>query len=149
MARAEGFQPRDEVFQRMLVEWCEGLTEVSISIRQYSLDCRGVRLKGFVFPLLSPTVFSSQNLENSEVTNDNTVPKAAVSVPEAEELIAPGTPIQFDIVLPATEFLDQNRGSRYVLREASGRKEHKLGPSRGCCHSALELSAKWPPTGLR
>ncbi|XP_036153787.1 DCC-interacting protein 13-beta isoform X3 [Myotis myotis] len=54
----------------------------------------------------------SQNLENSEVKNDNTVPKAAVSVPEAEELIAPGTPIQFDIVLPATEFLDQNRGSR-------------------------------------
>ncbi|CAK6443836.1 unnamed protein product [Pipistrellus nathusii] len=54
----------------------------------------------------------SPNLENSEVKNDNTVPKAAVSVPEAEELIAPGTPIQFDIVLPATEFLDQNRGSR-------------------------------------
>ncbi|XP_070267061.1 DCC-interacting protein 13-beta isoform X1 [Myotis yumanensis] len=54
----------------------------------------------------------SQNLENSEVKNDNTVPKATVSVPEAEELIAPGTPIQFDIVLPATEFLDQNRGSR-------------------------------------
>ncbi|XP_059537764.1 DCC-interacting protein 13-beta isoform X2 [Myotis daubentonii] len=54
----------------------------------------------------------SQNLENSEVKNDSTVPKAAVSVPEAEELIAPGTPIQFDIVLPATEFLDQNRGSR-------------------------------------
>ncbi|XP_036314437.1 DCC-interacting protein 13-beta isoform X8 [Pipistrellus kuhlii] len=54
----------------------------------------------------------SPNLENSEVKNDNTVPKATVSVPEAEELIAPGTPIQFDIVLPATEFLDQNRGSR-------------------------------------
>lgn len=49
--------------------------------------------------------------------NDDPVPKATASVPEAEELIAPGTPIQFDIVLPATEFLDQNRGSRYGLWE--------------------------------
>ncbi|XP_036108408.1 DCC-interacting protein 13-beta isoform X1 [Molossus molossus] len=56
----------------------------------------------------------SQNLKTSEMENDKTVPKATVTVPEAEELIAPGTPIQFDIVLPASEFLDQNRGSRRV-----------------------------------
>ncbi|XP_008072307.2 DCC-interacting protein 13-beta isoform X2 [Carlito syrichta] len=56
----------------------------------------------------------SQNLKNSEMENDKTVPKATTTVPEAEELIAPGTPIQFDIVLPATEFLDQNRGSRRI-----------------------------------
>ncbi|XP_048658741.1 DCC-interacting protein 13-beta isoform X4 [Marmota marmota marmota] len=56
----------------------------------------------------------SQNLKNSETENDKIVPKATVSIPEAEELIAPGTPIQFDIVLPATEFLDQNRGSRRI-----------------------------------
>ncbi|CAH2277503.1 DCC-interacting 13-beta [Pelobates cultripes] len=31
---------------------------------------------------------------------------------EPEQLIAPGTPIQFDIVLPASEFQDQNRSSR-------------------------------------
>ncbi|NIG59228.1 DCC-interacting protein 13-beta isoform X3 [Pontoporia blainvillei] len=55
-----------------------------------------------------------QNMENSEVENDKIVPKAAVIIPEAEQLIAPGTPIQFDIVLPATEFLDQNRGSRRI-----------------------------------
>ncbi|XP_066119539.1 DCC-interacting protein 13-beta [Saccopteryx bilineata] len=54
----------------------------------------------------------SQTLRNSEMENDKIVPKEAVIVPEAEELIAPGTPIQFDIVLPATEFLDQNRGGR-------------------------------------
>ncbi|XP_011767290.2 DCC-interacting protein 13-beta isoform X1 [Macaca nemestrina] len=56
----------------------------------------------------------SQNLKNSEMENENDkiVPKATASLPEAEELIVPGTPIQFDIVLPATEFLDQNRGSR-------------------------------------
>ncbi|XP_029060207.1 DCC-interacting protein 13-beta isoform X2 [Monodon monoceros] len=55
----------------------------------------------------------SQNMKNSEVENDKIVPKAA-GIPEAEQLIAPGTPIQFDIVLPATEFLDQNRGSRRI-----------------------------------
>ncbi|XP_040493348.1 DCC-interacting protein 13-beta isoform X2 [Ursus maritimus] len=54
----------------------------------------------------------SQNLRNLELENDKIAPKAAVRVPDADELIAPGTPIQFDIVLPATEFLDQNRGSR-------------------------------------
>ncbi|XP_021090771.1 DCC-interacting protein 13-beta isoform X3 [Mesocricetus auratus] len=54
----------------------------------------------------------SQNMKTSDTENDKTVPKAVGSIPETEELIAPGTPIQFDIVLPATEFLDQNRGSR-------------------------------------
>ncbi|XP_044771280.1 DCC-interacting protein 13-beta isoform X2 [Neomonachus schauinslandi] len=56
----------------------------------------------------------SQNLRNLELENDKIVPKAAARVPDADELIAPGTPIQFDIVLPATEFLDQNRGSRRI-----------------------------------
>lgn len=55
---------------------------------------------------------SSQNIKNSDIEDDNIVPKATASIPETEELIAPGTPIQFDIVLPATEFLDQNRGGR-------------------------------------
>ncbi|XP_041529086.1 DCC-interacting protein 13-beta [Microtus oregoni] len=55
---------------------------------------------------------SSQNMKNSDTENDKTVPQAAGSAPDTEELIAPGTPIQFDIVLPASEFLDQNRGSR-------------------------------------
>uniref|UniRef100_A0A8C7DTD3 Adaptor protein, phosphotyrosine interacting with PH domain and leucine zipper 2 n=1 Tax=Oncorhynchus kisutch TaxID=8019 RepID=A0A8C7DTD3_ONCKI len=31
------------------------------------------------------------------------------SAPEPEDLIVPGTPIQFDIMLPASEFQDQNR----------------------------------------
>ncbi|XP_047405842.1 DCC-interacting protein 13-beta isoform X2 [Sciurus carolinensis] len=56
----------------------------------------------------------SQNLKNPETENDKIVPKTTISIPKAEELIAPGTPIQFDIVLPATEFLDQNRGSRRI-----------------------------------
>lgn len=37
------------------------------------------------------------------------------AAPEPEDLIAPGTPIQFDIMLPASEFQDQNRaGGRWV-----------------------------------
>ncbi|KAH0516420.1 DCC-interacting protein 13-beta [Microtus ochrogaster] len=59
---------------------------------------------------LHPT--ASQNMKNSDTENDKTIPQAAGSAPDTEELIAPGTPIQFDIVLPASEFLDQNRGSR-------------------------------------
>ncbi|KAF7701799.1 DCC-interacting protein 13-beta [Silurus meridionalis] len=45
--------------------------------------------------------------------------KKAPAVPEAEDLIVPGTPIQFDIVLPASEFLDQNR--------AGGRRTNPFG----------------------
>uniref|UniRef100_A0A6I8QNP9 DCC-interacting protein 13-beta n=1 Tax=Xenopus tropicalis TaxID=8364 RepID=A0A6I8QNP9_XENTR len=44
---------------------------------------------------------------------------------EPEQLIAPGTPIQFDIVLPATEFQDQNRGSRRT--NPFGESENKDG----------------------
>uniref|UniRef100_A0A8D0CAZ2 DCC-interacting protein 13-beta n=1 Tax=Salvator merianae TaxID=96440 RepID=A0A8D0CAZ2_SALMN len=58
--------------------------------------------------ILSP----SQNVKNVEMQNDRMVPQESDSIPESTELIAPGTPIQFDIVLPATEFLDQNRGGR-------------------------------------
>ncbi|XP_049330331.1 DCC-interacting protein 13-beta [Astyanax mexicanus] len=45
--------------------------------------------------------------------------KKSSSPPEPEDLIAPGTPIQFDIVLPASEFLDQNR--------AGGRRTNPFG----------------------
>lgn len=95
---------------------------------------------GFDFSLA--LLYRSQHLRNVELENDKMVPTAAVPVPDADELIAPGTPIQFDIVLPASEFLDQNRGSRYGLREAvSGRNEGTLGVSvsapicQDCCCS--------------
>nr|XP_048274188.1 DCC-interacting protein 13-beta isoform X3 [Myodes glareolus] len=55
---------------------------------------------------------ASQNMKNSDTENDKIVSQAVGSALDTEELIAPGTPIQFDIVLPASEFLDQNRGSR-------------------------------------
>lgn len=79
----------------------------------YSFDCK-LKVKG-IKKIFFPTLYSSQNVKGSEMENDKIVPKATVVIPEAEQLIAPGTPIQFDIVLPATEFLDQNRGGRYGL----------------------------------
>lgn len=50
-----------------------------------------------------------------DILNDQTVPEESADALIPTELIAPGTPIQFDIVLPATEFLDQHRGGRYKL----------------------------------
>nr|XP_057931700.1 DCC-interacting protein 13-beta [Doryrhamphus excisus] len=43
------------------------------------------------------------------VYSTSTASQKTGAAPEPEDLIAPGTPIQFDIVLPASEFQDQNR----------------------------------------
>uniref|UniRef100_A0A8C5U4C5 DCC-interacting protein 13-beta n=1 Tax=Malurus cyaneus samueli TaxID=2593467 RepID=A0A8C5U4C5_9PASS len=53
----------------------------------------------------------SQTVKNME--NDKIIPSDSAGIQDSTQLIAPGTPIQFDIVLPAMEFLDQNRGGRY------------------------------------
>ncbi|XP_013915390.1 PREDICTED: DCC-interacting protein 13-beta [Thamnophis sirtalis] len=55
---------------------------------------------------------SSQDGRCMDILNDQTVPEESAEALIPMELIAPGTPIQFDIVLPATEFLDQHRGGR-------------------------------------
>uniref|UniRef100_A0A8C7QDY5 DCC-interacting protein 13-beta n=1 Tax=Oncorhynchus mykiss TaxID=8022 RepID=A0A8C7QDY5_ONCMY len=47
------------------------------------------------------------------------------SAPEPEDLIVPGTPIQFDIMLPASEFQDQNR--------AGGRRTNPFGETDDDC----------------
>uniref|UniRef100_A0A8C5UA16 Adaptor protein, phosphotyrosine interacting with PH domain and leucine zipper 2 n=1 Tax=Malurus cyaneus samueli TaxID=2593467 RepID=A0A8C5UA16_9PASS len=52
----------------------------------------------------------SQTVKNME--NDKIIPSDSAGIQDSTQLIAPGTPIQFDIVLPAMEFLDQNRGGR-------------------------------------
>uniref|UniRef100_A0A8D2M2E0 DCC-interacting protein 13-beta n=1 Tax=Zonotrichia albicollis TaxID=44394 RepID=A0A8D2M2E0_ZONAL len=52
----------------------------------------------------------SQTVKNME--NDEVIPSGSAGIQDSTQLIAPGTPIQFDIVLPAMEFLDQNRGGR-------------------------------------
>ncbi|KAI1239223.1 hypothetical protein IHE44_0012337 [Lamprotornis superbus] len=52
----------------------------------------------------------SQTVKNT--ANDKIIPSESAGIQDSTQLIAPGTPIQFDIVLPAMEFLDQNRGGR-------------------------------------
>ncbi|KAM4618830.1 DCC-interacting protein 13-beta [Polymixia lowei] len=47
------------------------------------------------------------------------------AAPEPEDLIAPGTPIQFDLMLPASEFQDQNRGG--------GRRTNPFGETDDDC----------------
>ncbi|CAB1331499.1 unnamed protein product [Coregonus sp. 'balchen'] len=47
------------------------------------------------------------------------------SAPEPEDLIVPGTPIQFDIMLPASEFQDQNR--------TGGRRTNPFGETDDDC----------------
>uniref|UniRef100_A0A8C6TYQ5 Adaptor protein, phosphotyrosine interaction, PH domain and leucine zipper containing 2 n=1 Tax=Neogobius melanostomus TaxID=47308 RepID=A0A8C6TYQ5_9GOBI len=58
-------------------------------------------------PEVSSTWFTSHN-----ALNNGDFQGSQKSAPEPEDLIAPGTPIQFDITLPASEFMDQNRGGR-------------------------------------
>uniref|UniRef100_A0A671YPV5 Adaptor protein, phosphotyrosine interacting with PH domain and leucine zipper 2 n=1 Tax=Sparus aurata TaxID=8175 RepID=A0A671YPV5_SPAAU len=56
----------------------------------------------------------------------------AVIIPQPEDLIAPGTPIQFDIMLPASEFLDQNR--------AGGRRTNPFGETDDDCSTESDDS---------
>uniref|UniRef100_A0A8C8G4C9 PID domain-containing protein n=1 Tax=Oncorhynchus tshawytscha TaxID=74940 RepID=A0A8C8G4C9_ONCTS len=51
--------------------------------------------------------------------------QSSSSAPEAEDLIVPGTPIQFDIMLPASEFQDQNR--------VGGRRTNPFGETDDDC----------------
>uniref|UniRef100_A0AAX7TK92 PID domain-containing protein n=1 Tax=Astatotilapia calliptera TaxID=8154 RepID=A0AAX7TK92_ASTCA len=52
--------------------------------------------------------------------------------PEPEDLIAPGTPIQFDIMLPASEFQDQNR--------TGGRRTNPFGETEDDCSTDTDDS---------
>ncbi|XP_060932121.1 DCC-interacting protein 13-beta [Limanda limanda] len=54
------------------------------------------------------------------------------AAPEPEDLIAPGTPIQFDIMLPASEFQDQNR--------AGGRRTNPFGETDDDCSTESDDS---------
>ncbi|GAA6223936.1 DCC-interacting protein 13-beta isoform X1 [Lates japonicus] len=55
------------------------------------------------------------------------------AAPEPEDLIAPGTPIQFDIMLPASEFQDQNR--------AGGRRTNPFGETDDDCSTESDADS--------
>uniref|UniRef100_A0A4W5MTP2 DCC-interacting protein 13-beta n=1 Tax=Hucho hucho TaxID=62062 RepID=A0A4W5MTP2_9TELE len=60
------------------------------------------------------------------VQSSSSASQKSSSAPEApEDLIAPGTPIQFDIMLPASEFQDQNR--------VGGRRTNPFGETGDDC----------------
>nr|XP_033808699.1 DCC-interacting protein 13-beta isoform X1 [Geotrypetes seraphini] len=58
------------------------------------------------------TVLPSHNPKSMEPESTKTIIKEPLDPSDSAQLIAPGTPIQFDIVLPASEFMDYNRGGR-------------------------------------
>ncbi|XP_061139747.1 DCC-interacting protein 13-beta [Syngnathus typhle] len=63
------------------------------------------------------------------VFSTSTASQKSGAGPEPEDLIAPGTPIQFDIVLPASEFLEQNR--------VDGKRTNPFGETDDdCCHES-------------
>uniref|UniRef100_A0A672ZR79 Adaptor protein, phosphotyrosine interaction, PH domain and leucine zipper containing 2 n=1 Tax=Sphaeramia orbicularis TaxID=375764 RepID=A0A672ZR79_9TELE len=63
--------------------------------------------------------FSNRGIPPTAPKHDTNREKTPLNSPEPEDLIAPGTPIQFDIMLPASEFQDQNR--------AGGRRTNPFG----------------------
>ncbi|XP_041693091.1 DCC-interacting protein 13-beta isoform X1 [Coregonus clupeaformis] len=59
------------------------------------------------------------------VQSSSSASQKSSSAPEPEDLIVPGTPIQFDIMLPASEFQDQNR--------VGGRRTNPFGETDDDC----------------
>ncbi|XP_029457393.1 DCC-interacting protein 13-beta [Rhinatrema bivittatum] len=58
------------------------------------------------------TMYPSHSPKNMEPEIAEAGSRELLDPSDSAQLIAPGTPIQFDILLPASEFLDYNRGSR-------------------------------------
>uniref|UniRef100_A0A8C9WC80 Adaptor protein, phosphotyrosine interacting with PH domain and leucine zipper 2 n=1 Tax=Scleropages formosus TaxID=113540 RepID=A0A8C9WC80_SCLFO len=100
-------------------EWICTLNNISRQI--YLTDnpeAVAIRLNQTAIQAVTPITSFEKKHEgspNPESDASQQQPKA----PEPEDLIAPGTPIQFDIMLPASEFLDQNR--------AGGRRTNPFG----------------------
>ncbi|XP_066561658.1 DCC-interacting protein 13-beta isoform X1 [Amia ocellicauda] len=75
----------------------------------------------------------STRVKSGIVEQSNMAPQKPPEVPDPEDLIAPGTPIQFDIMLPASEFLDQNR-------TGAGRRTNPFGETEeNCCSDSEDL----------
>ncbi|XP_073413024.1 DCC-interacting protein 13-beta isoform X2 [Dendrobates tinctorius] len=107
--------------KREYEEWISAINNIS---RQIYLsdnpEAVAIKLNQTAQQAVTPITSFDKKLENipqsesvtQTVEQNKSLPEPSSKQPELEQLIAPGTPIQFDIVLPATEFQDQNRGNR-------------------------------------
>uniref|UniRef100_A0A671K5B0 DCC-interacting protein 13-beta n=1 Tax=Sinocyclocheilus anshuiensis TaxID=1608454 RepID=A0A671K5B0_9TELE len=68
-----------------------------------------IRLHQTALQAVTPITSFEKRVEAKPGGVTSRVPQKPPTTLEPEDLIVPGTPIQFDIVLPASEFLDQNR----------------------------------------
>uniref|UniRef100_A0A8C5RV42 Adaptor protein, phosphotyrosine interacting with PH domain and leucine zipper 2 n=1 Tax=Laticauda laticaudata TaxID=8630 RepID=A0A8C5RV42_LATLA len=112
-------------------EWISAINNISRQI--YLTDnpeAVAIRLNQTALQAVTPiTSFETKQASHSS----RYLHSAEALVPT--ELIAPGTPIQFDIVLPATEFLDQHRGGRRTNpfgESEGGEKEDEAGTVKRC-----------------
>ncbi|XP_053572930.1 DCC-interacting protein 13-beta [Bombina bombina] len=124
--------------KREYEEWISAINNIS---RQIYLsdnpEAVAIRLNQTALQAVTPitsfekkmeTVQNSDSVKHVDVQNESPVAEAADEMLheiESAQLIAPGTPIQFDILLPASEFQDQNRSSRRT--NPFGESEDKTG----------------------
>uniref|UniRef100_A0A8C2JFN3 Adaptor protein, phosphotyrosine interaction, PH domain and leucine zipper containing 2 n=1 Tax=Cyprinus carpio TaxID=7962 RepID=A0A8C2JFN3_CYPCA len=76
-----------------------------------------IRLHQTALQAVTPITSFEKRAEAKPGAVTSREPQKPPTTLEPEDLIVPGTPIQFDIVLPASEFLDQNRaGARSEVK---------------------------------
>uniref|UniRef100_A0A3Q1ETX9 Adaptor protein, phosphotyrosine interacting with PH domain and leucine zipper 2 n=1 Tax=Acanthochromis polyacanthus TaxID=80966 RepID=A0A3Q1ETX9_9TELE len=90
-----------------------------------------IRLNQTAIQAVTPITSFEKRQEGSPNPDRSGLHKSGAA-PEPEDLIAPGTPIQFDIMLPASEFQDQNR--------AGGRRTNPFGETEDDCSAESDDS---------
>ncbi|XP_072257273.1 DCC-interacting protein 13-beta [Pyxicephalus adspersus] len=110
--------------KREYEEWISAINNISRQI--YLTDnpeAVAIKLNQTAQEAVTPITSFDRRIENTQNSDSikqpvpqrdptNHVTEGDTEELQPEQLIVPGTPIQFDIVLPATEFQDQNRGNR-------------------------------------
>ncbi|NP_001087772.1 adaptor protein, phosphotyrosine interacting with PH domain and leucine zipper 2 L homeolog [Xenopus laevis] len=121
--------------KREYEEWISAINNISRQI--YLTDnpeAVAIRLNQTALQAVTPitsfekkteTAQSSESIKVTAPQRESSATEEPLHEFEPEQLIAPGTPIQFDIVLPAMEFQDQNRSSRRT--NPFGESENKDG----------------------
>uniref|UniRef100_A0A3B3QLZ2 Adaptor protein, phosphotyrosine interacting with PH domain and leucine zipper 2 n=1 Tax=Paramormyrops kingsleyae TaxID=1676925 RepID=A0A3B3QLZ2_9TELE len=108
------------LWEPLVLQWICSLNNISRQI--YLTDnpeAVAIRLNQTAIQAVTPITSFEKKHEGSPNRERSEAQQREPKAPEPEELIAPGTPIQFDIMLPASEFLDQNR--------AGGRRTNPFG----------------------